>query len=378
MSIGLYIHVPFCIRKCSYCSFASVPLEGGPVSGYMSALEREMEMRAALLPPGDRSVDSIYIGGGTPTCLSGDDLAGILERVFSLFNVAGGAEITVEANPGTVDGEKLKILKNAGVNRISMGVQACRRELLNILGRLHSYPEAEKSFLEARHAGFDNINVDLIFGIPGQSSRQWHECLEKIIDLEPDHISAYGLQLEEGTALSRMVREGALNPCPEDLEAEMYRDLIEILTARGYVHYEVSNFAVPGRFCRHNLRYWHNRPYLGLGPAAHSCLGGRRFANEPSLPGYLEKLAAGLLPVSWQEEIGPETEMSETVFLGLRLIEGLDVEGFRKRFGRSVDEVYPGEIDRLSGLKLVERADGRLRLTRRGLMLGNAVFAEFV
>lgn len=378
MSIGLYVHVPFCIRKCSYCDFVSIPLEDGLVSRYIRALHREMEMRAAGLSPEDRAVDTIYIGGGTPTCLSGEDLAGILEGIFSRFIVDGGAEITVEANPGTVDGDKLASLKSAGANRLSLGFQACQPGLLNTLGRIHSYPEAVASFREARRAGFGNINVDLIFGIPGQTPGQWRQCLEAAVFLGPDHVSAYGLQLEEGTPLYRMVRDGTLDPCPEDLEAEMYLDLIETLTGHGYVHYEVSNFALPGRFCRHNLRYWQNRAYLGLGPAAHSCLGGRRSANDPSLNGYLAKLEAGLAPSCREEDTGPETEMSETVFLGLRLTEGLDVEGFRERFGKSIDDVYPGRIDRLAGLGLVERAGSRLRLTRRGLMLGNVVFAEFI
>lgn len=378
MTIGLYVHVPFCVKKCSYCSFFSVPVKDELVSRYLGALAREMEMRSSLLPPEERSVDSVFIGGGTPTCLSGEDLAGILENASSFFNIAGGAEITVEANPGTLGEEKLGDLKNAGVNRLSIGFQACCPELLETLGRIHSYSESEESFREARRAGFDNVNVDLIFGIPGQSLEQWQSCLERVAGLRPDHVSAYGLQLEEGTPLCRRVREGVPEPCPEDLEAGMYRVLIDTLAAYGYIHYEVSNFALPGRLCRHNLRYWRNLPYLGLGPAAHSYLDGRRSAGEPSLDGYLEKLAAGRLPVSRVENGGPEEEMSETVFLGLRLMDGLDLDGFRKRFGKSIEDVYPEEIKRLTGLGLVKRAEGRLRLTRRGLMLGNRVFAEFV
>jgi oxygen-independent coproporphyrinogen-3 oxidase len=378
MTIGLYIHVPFCVKKCNYCSFYSVPLKEELVSRYLAALAREMEMRARLLFPEERPVDSIFIGGGTPTCLSGEDLAGILENVSSFFNVAGGAEITVEANPGTLQENKLRDLKNAGVNRLSIGFQACCRGLLETLGRIHSYSGAAEFFRKARRAGFDNINVDLIYGIPGQSLEQWKSCLVRVAGLGPDHISAYGLQLEDGTPLWRRVREGDPEPCPEDLEADMYLVLIDTLTAFGYIHYEVSNFALPGKICRHNLRYWRNLPYLGLGPAAHSYLDGRRSACEPSLDGYLEKLEAGRLPVCRVENGGPEEEMSETIFLGLRLMDGLDLEGFRKRFGKSIEDVYPEEVRRLSGLGLIKREEGRLRLTRRGLMLGNRVFSEFV
>lgn len=378
MTIGLYLHVPFCVRKCHYCSFISVPREDGLVTRYLDALSREMDMRAGALSRQDKQVDSIYIGGGTPTCLSGEDLARILEGVCYYFNVTGGAEVTMEANPGTVDRDKLVILKKAGVNRLSMGFQACHQDLLNTLGRLHSYSDAAESFRVARLAGFNNINIDLIYGIPGQSQERWQSCLSTVAGLHPDHISAYSLQIEEGTLLFDRVRAGMLEACPEDLEAEMYEYLIDTLNAYGYNHYEISNFALPGKICRHNLRYWHNLDYLGLGPAAHSNVDGMRFSNDPSLQRYSEMLEEGILPVIWQEKTDPAAAMSETVFLGLRLTEGINLGGFRDRFGKDIGQVYPKEIDRLSGLGLIERAGGRLRLTRRGLMLGNTVFSEFV
>jgi len=378
MAIGLYLHVPFCIRKCNYCSFVSAPREDELVAAYLKALGREIEIYSRSLAPENKAVDSIYIGGGTPTCLSGGELAEILERIFSYFNVPGTAEITVEANPGTVDPEKLKTLNKLGVNRLSMGIQACQPELLGLLGRIHSWDTAADSFGQARRAGFDNINVDLIFGIPGQDPGQWHRCLEKVAGLNPDHISAYGLQVEEGTPLYERVKSGELDPCNEDLEADMFGDLIDTLAGLGYVHYEISNFARPGSFCRHNLRYWQNLSYLGLGPAAHSYLEGWRFANHDGLERYAGELAADSLPVCRRERIDQVTEMSETVFLGLRLVEGLAERTFRERFGKAVDNVYPDQIARLTGLGLLERSGGRLRLTRRGLMLGNVVFSEFV
>ncbi|MHB8156156.1 MAG: radical SAM family heme chaperone HemW [Desulfocucumaceae bacterium] len=378
MSIGLYVHIPFCIRKCFYCDFYSRPLEAGLIPHFIKALAGEMEVRSSLLDAGEKTVDSIYLGGGTPTCLSGDQLSIIFENIFYYFDIAGGAEITVEANPGTVSREKLVALKGAGVNRLSLGFQACQDSLLHTLGRIHSYPEAEEAFKEARNIGFDNISVDLIFGIPGQTPEQWSCCLQKITDLRPDHISAYSLHLEEGTPLYQKVAGGVLEQCTEDLEADMYDYLIDYLGERGYAHYEVSNFSLPGRFSRHNLRYWHNGQYLGIGPAAHSHLGGKRFSNIPALGGYLESLKAGELPVEWEEEPDLKARMSETVFLGLRLTGGLDTTEFKKKFGREIYGVYGPIIERLTGQGLVEIKDHRLCLTRRGLMLGNWVFAEFV
>lgn len=378
MAIALYVHVPFCIKKCGYCSFASIPIEGGDAAGYLKALWSETGLRAGMLLPEEKRVDTIYVGGGTPTCLTGDELAGIMERIFSCFEVAGDAEITVEANPGTVDFKKLAILKKAGFNRLSLGVQACREDLLKTLGRIHSFSAAVSTLAEAREAGFQNINVDLIFGIPGQTLEQWEECLEGITGLGPEHLSAYGLQVEEGTPLFDRIGRGELFPCDEDLEADMYLHLMQHMKSRGYVHYEISNFALPGRECRHNLCYWRNKSYLGLGPAAHSNLRGRRFSNHAGPGVYAEMLMEGHFPECWEERIDTRTEMSETAFLGLRLLEGLDIGEFRKRFGRDILEVYGREINRLTVLGLVEMADGRIRLTPRGLMMGNVVFAEFI
>lgn len=378
MAIGLYIHVPFCIKKCQYCDFVSYPLEGKASSNYISSLFKEMSVYADKLKPDTKIIDSVYIGGGTPTCLSGDDLAGILDKIFSCFDVRDGAEITVEVNPGTVTREKLVSLKKAGVNRLSIGFQSCHPDLLHTLGRIHTFFEAVKTFREARALGYDNINIDLIFGIPGQSYEQWQSCLEKVVRLYPDHISAYNLQLEEGTPLFDMVNKGFLEPCSEDLEADMYQNLIEMLSVSGYVHYEISNFALRGRFCRHNLRYWQNRSFLGLGPAAHSFLDGRRFSNEPDVDRYMEKLMEGYLPVSWEKKLDVRTEMSETVFMGLRLIEGLDKDEFRKRFGEKVNEVFESEIERLIEMGLLKNLENRICLTAKGLMLGNIVFMQFV
>ncbi|MCL5057086.1 MAG: radical SAM family heme chaperone HemW [Actinobacteria bacterium] len=378
MATGLYTHIPFCIRKCHYCDFTSLPVEEEAASQYIRAFMREAEIRAGLLQPEQKALDSVYVGGGTPTCLPGDSLIAVLESIFFFFNVSGSTEITVEANPGTVDFKKMLSLRRSGVNRISIGFQSCRQELLDTLGRIHSFSQAREAFWEAREAGFDNINIDLIFGIPGQTPGHWESCLKAVGDLRPEHISAYSLQLEEGTPLYDRVRGGALEQCPEDTEAEMYELLIDFLKEKGYLHYEISNFALPGRACRHNLRYWRGGEYLGLGPSAHSYLGGRRFSNRPDLKGYIDSLESGKLPVDWEEEVDLKTAMSEAVFLGLRLIEGLDTGEYRKRFGREIEDVYGEPVRRLENQGLIGIEGGCLRLTRRGLMLGNRVFSEFV
>ncbi|MFZ5642231.1 MAG: radical SAM family heme chaperone HemW [Bacillota bacterium] len=375
---GLYIHVPFCLKKCSYCDFFSLPVERDIVSCYMDSLFREMKIHTDRPGGNEKNVDSVYLGGGTPTCLSAENLAAIIEMVNRYFNISPGSEITVEANPGTVDSEKLESLRRSGVNRISIGFQSCQEDLLATLGRVHSYPQAEEAFYTARGAGFENINVDLIFGIPGQTLEHWRSCLENVAGLKPDHISAYSLHLEEGTPLYKRIESESIKQCAEDLEADMYCYLIDFLTQIGYVQYEISNFCLPGRACRHNLKYWHNLSYLGLGPSAHSFIGGRRFSNTSDLGLYIERLGWGILPVEWEEEPDLKNSMSETVFLGLRLTEGLDTMVFEKRFERDIMEVFGDQIESLGRQSLIIKEGNRIRLTKKGMLLGNRVFAEFV
>ncbi len=378
MAISLYIHVPFCIRKCRYCDFVSYTYDPEAARRYRVALLREMALYHERLAPQERQLKTIFIGGGTPTCLPEEDLAAILEGCSRYFQWLSGVEVTVEANPGTVDLQKLRTLRSAGVNRLSLGVQSSSAPLLKLLGRLHDFNQAVEAVHLARRAGFDNLNLDLIFAIPGQTLADWQGCLEKILDLQPEHISAYSLQIEENTPLARAVAEDGVIPCDEETELAMYRGVINMLTARGFEHYEISNFARPGYRCQHNLTYWYNRPYLGLGPAAHSCLGDERFYNVSSLEEYESCLLAGELPVAGCEKLSRSTMMAETVFLGLRLIEGLDLEKFAARFGENIEEVFGAQIKRLCSLGLVEIRSGRLRLTSRGLPLANTVFREFV
>jgi len=378
LETGLYIHVPFCVKKCNYCDFVSYPYQEENVKAYLVGLEQEMKLYSQSPVFQNREISTVYIGGGTPTCLSMFDLGKIINGVFKNFNVCTGAEVTMEANPGTVNPQLLASIQAAGVNRLSLGVQSCRDDELRLLGRIHSFRQAKETFLMAREAGLHNIGVDLISGMPGQSALDWMETLNNIIALEPDHVSAYGLQLEAGTPLYEDVQSGSLAPCSEEEELKMFLQTGDFLTNYGFDHYEISNFATPGRQCRHNLMYWHNQEYLGIGPAAHSFINGCRYANEVQISAYKDALDVECLPVANQEKIDTVTEMAETVFLGLRLLKGLSLDCFKRRFGCAIDEVYPGPLQKLTDMGLVESAGGYLRLTRRGLPVANRVFIEFL
>jgi len=378
MAIGLYIHVPFCLRKCNYCDFVSYTYKREDERAYLEALAIEMKLYSGCFSPEAKEISSVYLGGGTPTCLSAGGLALLLKNCRRYFTILPGVEISVEANPGTVDVQKLFVLRENGVDRLSIGVQACQQHLLRILGRMHNYAQARNTIDMAKEAGFGNISIDLIFDLPEQTLEDWDTCLRQVLVLNPAHISTYGLQLEEGTPLFREVRSGKLKPCAEETGLAMYEHTMNVLSQAGFVHYEISNFSLPGFQCRHNLRYWHNLPYLGLGPAAHSFLGDCRFSNEIILDKYVSRLRKRELPVKEREKLARKTIMSETVFLGLRLREGLDLDAFAGRFGQKVEEIYSGQIERLLELNLLEMGNGHLRLTPKGLLVANYVFAEFV
>ncbi|MFX4263375.1 radical SAM family heme chaperone HemW [Pelotomaculum propionicicum] len=378
MPIGLYIHVPFCIKKCLYCDFTSYPVSGRGVKVYLESLIREINLYGSTLAGEDKIISSVFFGGGTPTTLPPASFRTVLDEVRASFSLAAGCEITAEANPGTVDSAGLAQLLEAGVNRLSIGVQSFNDGLLGVLGRVHSAGQALEAVRLARKAGFDNINLDFICGIPGQSLHDWRETLNKAVEMAPEHIAAYGLQLEKGTPLAEAASRGEICACPEETEEAMYQEAIEILTAHGYQHYEISNFAKPGRQCAHNLVYWLNRPYLGLGPAAHSFIGGSRFSNDASLERYSDRLSREEYPVENKTLLSAEDEMSETMFLGLRLTGGIDLDLFHKRFGRRAEDIYRREIEGLIDKGLLEMSGGRLCLTKKGLPLANIVFREFV
>jgi oxygen-independent coproporphyrinogen-3 oxidase len=376
--ISLYIHVPFCVRKCSYCDFVSVPFQRDTAQGYLQALELEMRYYAERLSNEQRQVGTVFIGGGTPSLLPAGDLAWLLDKLQHYFNWQLDAEVTVEANPGTVDKEKLQALYHGGVNRLSLGVQACQPQLLKLLGRVHNLNQAIQAVDTARQVGFTNLSLDLIFGVPGQTLTDWQQSLKLLTELEPQHLSCYSLQLEEGTPLTAAVNRGELKRCDEDLELAMYNEAINFLNSNGYQHYEISNFAKPGFQSRHNLVYWHNQQYLGLGPAAHSHLNWQRWANTGDISQYIKGMQQGAPELSEHYQITEADAMSETMFMGLRVLKGVNLDQFAERFSRSITDIWPKETAKLIEQGLVENTGTHLRLTPKGLPLANIVFSEFV
>lgn len=375
---GVYVHVPFCVKKCYYCDFNSYSLDRGDVVAYLEAVSREATLAAGLESVRARVFDTLFIGGGTPTCLSGKDLKALVGGLRSAFAFCKDAEVTCEANPGSSNEEKFESLLEAGVNRLSIGVQSLDDALLKRIGRLHTGEEALRSFAQARRAGFENINVDLMFALPGQTIEAWRDTLKRIVDHGPDHLSCYSLIVEEGTPFGDAFARGKLSLPGEEAELEMFEWAIEHLTSSGYEHYEISNFAMPGKRSRHNQIYWRNEPYLGLGPGAHGYWDGVRYSNERLPSEYAEALSKGAPPRAEERRIGVDEAMDDTMILGLRLLEGVGKERFFRRFGLQVEDVYGEEIRRLASLGLLAEEAGRVRLTRRGLVLANQVFAEFI
>lgn len=379
--LALYLHVPFCRQRCSYCDFNTFAGLQELFEPYAAALAKEI---LQAVRPGSRQAGqgeratSVFFGGGTPSVLPTALVGDVLAACREAFAVEAEAEVSLEANPGTVDEEKLADLCRLGVNRLSLGLQSARADELALLGRLHDFEQAAQATRLARAAGFDNLSLDLIYGLPRQSLAHWAETLRAALALSPDHISAYCLTVEDGTPLSGWVESGQV-PAPDaDLAAEMYELAEAFLKQAGFVHYEISNWARPGRECRHNLVYWRNGAYLGFGAGAHSHRAGRRWWNVRAPAAYIARLQAGENPQEDAEEIGAALALGETMMLGLRLHEGVSAGTFGERFGRDLAEVYGTELDELQALGLLEW-DGRLaRLTARGRLLGNQVFERFL
>jgi oxygen-independent coproporphyrinogen-3 oxidase len=371
--ISLYIHIPFCVKKCNYCDFNSY---AAPelVPSYMEALQKEISLYRYM----NRPVKTVYIGGGTPTLLSEKDLETLIDCIRRRFKIKSNAEFTIEANPGASSREKLLLLRNLGVSRLSLGLQAYQDRLLKVMGRIHSAKEFEESFKTARQAGFDNINVDVIFGLPWQTLSDFMETLEYLAKLSPEHISCYSLTVEEGTVFYKWQQQGLLELPGEDEERAMYHKAVEYLKRQGFIHYEISNFAKPGRMSRYNMACWEYEDYLGLGAGAHSFMDGLRFYNYLSPQQYIKCLSQKMLPVAKSEHIDIREQQAEFCFLGLRLIEGLNKEAFKKRFGKDIHQIYGSTIEKLLASGLLEEDDIHLKLTSRGLDLANEVFVEFL
>ena len=365
---GLYIHIPFCLRKCAYCGFYSIT-DRSLIPAFRSALRREM----ALYRWWTVSFDTLYIGGGTPSILPEGDLEGLIADIRTAFTIATDAEITVEANPADITESLLASLRRSGVNRLNIGIQSFNDGILAFLGRRHNQKQAEEAIAAARRAGIENIGIDLIYGVPGQSMDVWLSTLRAAVALTPDHLSCYQLTLEEGTPLAERCSRGEV-VLPEDaVQADFFCNTSKFLEENSYLHYEVSNFARPGRESRHNGKYWNHTHYLGLGPAAHSFDGRRRWWNHRSVKTYRENLAAGKTPVIDSELLTDEQLRLEALFLGFRTRKGVDLEGYQKRYHFDLLTEKGKMIRYLTDEGLAEIRDGFLRPTRNGMAVADSL-----
>ncbi|MBD9014669.1 MAG: oxygen-independent coproporphyrinogen III oxidase [Lachnospiraceae bacterium] len=378
--LELYLHIPFCVKKCNYCDFLSAPAGEETRAAYVDALLEEIR---GFDEPEDYEVVTVFFGGGTPSILPGQAIFRIMEALREKFSFRKGAEITLEANPGTVDKEKLSFYKKAGINRLSFGLQSADAEELKKLGRIHTWEKFLESFQLAREAGFSNINVDLMSALPGQTKESWEKTLRQVLALQPEHISAYSLIIEEGTPFYQLYEkdverrdageEPELIPSEEE-ERAMYEATGRILKEQGYLHYEISNYAKPGRECCHNLGYWQRRDYLGFGLGASTLLNPVRYKNTEDLEAYL----GGDFSKKEFFVLTKDNQIEETMFLGLRVLEGVSKEQFREQFSCELRVVYRKELEKLEKEGLLEEEGDFVRLTSRGIDLSNPVLAEFL
>lgn len=369
--LELYIHIPFCVQKCQYCDFLSGPSDQETRDRYIKALRAEIQ---AVQGVEAYEIVSVFIGGGTPSVLKAEAIASIMRTLQEQFFFCEDAEVTIEANPGTVDLEKLTIYRNVGINRLSLGLQSTDAEELKLLGRIHSYEEFLKSYEWAREAGFSNINIDLMFAIPGQTGEAWRQHLYQVAELNPEHISAYSLIIEEGTPFA----EQNLDLPDEDTEYQMYEDTAEILERYGYRQYEISNYAKQGYMCRHNAGYWQRREYLGFGLGASSLYGGMRFSNTHQMQEYLkesrnpDQIRKDVTVLSRNERI------EEFMFLGLRMTEGISEKKFEENFDVRLMDVYGDILQKYEETGFMEHIETKWRLTRKGIHVSNHILADFL
>ena len=371
----LYLHMPFCVRKCAYCDFLSFPTDQETQNLYTRRLREDIDAMGKKY--GDIPVDTIFIGGGTPSVPDSALIVGIMEHVRKAFHVAEGAEISMEANPGTVTREKLTDYRRAGINRLSFGLQSANDRELKLLGRIHTWAEFLESFHLARECGFTNINIDLMSALPGQTRESWKDTLKRVTDLNPEHISAYSLIIEEGTPFGEKYgsEEGRKLLPDEDSEREMYHETKRFLRECGYERYEISNYAKPGRECRHNIGYWTGVPYLGLGLGASSYMNGSRFAVSSDMQQYLEEKPGTFTDV---EKLTKKDMEEEFFYVGLRMVSGVSLTEFKERFGVSAQEVYPGLMETFVEEKAAEFQGDRFVLTDYGLDVSNYIMAQFL
>ncbi|WP_223127999.1 radical SAM family heme chaperone HemW [Pasteuria penetrans] len=379
---ALYVHIPFCPKKCHYCDFVAFrPHSGLDQEDYVEALLREAALVRQICPP--RPLKTLFFGGGTPTLLTPKQLLRLGEGLLGFFPLSGGdSEWTVEGNPETLvtaeGGERLRILRSLGVNRISLGAQAFTDSLLKKLGRIHGVETILRAVEGVCRAGFHNFSLDLMFGLPGQTCDQWKDTLRQALSLEPKHFSCYHLGVEKGTRFHHLQQQGCLSLPDDDDIYEMYQFVRRQLSDQGYIHYEVSNFCLPGYECRHNVTYWENREYYALGTGAAGYVGGKRTMNTGQLRTYIEKVAKGARPLVEERQEPLQETMENFFIMGLRLARGVSIADFFRRYGRDPDEVFSGLRQRLVGQGLLTVEGDRWQLTEKGLLQGNTVFSGFL
>ncbi|RYL91613.1 oxygen-independent coproporphyrinogen III oxidase [Sporolactobacillus sp. THM7-4] len=373
MTRGVYIHIPFCDHICYYCDFNKFFMKNQPVEAYLHALEREMAYYAGRGP-----AKTIYIGGGTPTALNDRQFEKMLRSVHRYFMHPGIEEFTVEANPESLTDEKLLLMKEFGVTRLSVGVQSFDDRLLKTIGRAHKASEARQSIERARQMGFENVTLDLMFALPGQTEQSLHETLEAALDLNTPHISVYSLQIEPKTIFFNRMKNGKLRLAGEDIEADMYGQIIFTLEKHGLYQYEISNFAKPGFEGRHNSLYWQNEEYYGIGAGAHGYVDGKRYVNAGPLKKYIQSVCDKGFSEKSSHKVTRQEQIEEEMFLGLRLMKGISKKRFQEKFNQSVDSIYRKQIDQLKTEGLLHEDGDRVALTKKGVFLGNNVFEAFL
>ena len=374
--LGLYIHIPFCVTKCKYCDFNSFKIDLNEKIKYLNYLGEEMKLYKEEIK--NREIDSVFVGGGTPSILNENEINILFEKIKENFNIKSNAEITMECNPGTLTLNKLKVMKKSGVNRLSIGLQAVQNHHLKYIGRIHTFEEFEKNYHDAKQMGFDNINIDLMYALPNQSREDWMESLEKVVKLNPTHISAYSLILEENTELFKMYERDEFNLLDENADIEMYEYTINYLKSHGYNQYEISNYAKDNFECKHNVLYWKCEEYVGIGASASGYFNGIRYNNICELDNYEKMILEGEKPIEWEEKLSIKDEIEESIFLGLRMNEGIQISDFKEKYNFDFEKEYKNEIEKLSKMELIEIDNNLMKLTQKGREISNSVFVEFI
>jgi oxygen-independent coproporphyrinogen-3 oxidase len=378
MPAGLYVHIPFCVSKCHYCDFYSEQIKGSNVNNFLKGLELEVKLLGEMLVGETASPVSVYLGGGTPSVLTVEQLRHLIKVLEQVFDLSKAMELSVEINPGSVTLDKLQAYQQLGINRLSVGVQSFYDDDLMAMGRKHRLDQVTELLKWINHLKYDNYSIDLIYGLPDQTLNKWEDNLNQAAKYRPRHISLYGLKLEEDTHWGRLCRLGELTVPNDEHQAEMYLLAVSKLKQAGYNRYEISNFALQGYQSRHNLLYWQNQTYLGLGPGAGSHYLGKRWTNKANIDEYVAKLTAGKLPIASEEDLSPAIIEAETIFLGLRLADGLKIEEINEKLQIDFLKKYQEQVGKYTAMGLLEIVDGRVKLSLRGVLLANEVFADFL